>query len=839
MSPLWADPKASSTLSTRALSKHAVEYLRRDGTERHYPAGSVIVQRTETHRPFYVILKGQVEVRYTSDDGLVLRLSRLGPRSTFGETALLRKHFEASEVIAITDVDVLVYPAEKFHQAVEENEELQTYLLSQLAGNLHHMRSLAWRFYRRTKALDRLVMSDYTKEPIIAFSRRMRALEQRIPEVAQNARPLLISGEEGTGKFFIAKKVYEAMGNPQMPFLVVDCSKLEEGNGHHILFGTGAHADSFHAAFGAVHLAEGGVLVLRNIDALDRQSQEQLSRYLSEMTSRTSRFAPRIIATTQEKIQELVQSEKFPATLAMIFSGNVLQVPALGERRSDILPLARHILSSRRGRDASGELTPEAEALLFSLRFQHKNVTELKETINLADFLSEGGMIRPEHLSAGPADERMLEFDLFRFRWVRWLISPRTLSVLRYLTLAVFLGVVGLTLFFPDTPAGETANRLIWSFWEPALVVAFLLSGRLWCTICPLSTADNVLQRLGSLGRAAPAFIRKYGIFFAIIGLVAIIWSEHAFHMTEKPFGSGLLLLALLAGAVIFGLIYQRQHVWCRYICPLGVWGAAFSATSFLQLRANPSVCSTRCTTQDCYKGNKEQTGCPTFHHPLYTSDGYACKLCFKCISLCPYDSPRLYIRPLLRGLWGLGSLNGVLIPFNLSLFAFSLAMLASWHGRWLSTPLGLAVGAAVAVAAAYLFQRTLPHLLSAETERDPSITARIAFAFLVLAWGPLFAYQIENIPILPSLTVHAIEGSPWGAYLPDPGISFLGLTQALIILFAASLSFVCFVEIRARLTRLGVELSRRAWKLFALIFSVYIVLALLIVVMHEIRHPG
>lgn len=818
------------------LGQEHAENLRAEVTEHAFPAGSVIVSRDAPDQSVYVIQSGQAEVQYFGDEGEIIPSVRLGPKAFYGRTGILREHFESSELVAVTNVIVHVYPENVCNKAMLESESFRSQLFSQLSRCVRYLKSQTRYLLRRSQALNRFLSSDRKVGPLVASSRRMRAIERNIPLLARNARPLLISGEPGTGKFFLAKKVCEAAGDHQVPFMSIDCANTGSDI-HSTLFGSiSFESDLPDGADGAIHLTLGGYLVLRHIDALDMQTQEHLFAFLNyqESTPLPQERKVRIIATTQKDLGALSEAGNYYQPLAALMMRNELRMPALIERRSDILPLARHFLSERRGESLRDRLTPEAEAVLFSHRYRHKNVSELRDMISMADFLSDGTSIRPKHLSTGPSYQNGLtEYDVTRFGWVRWLLKPQTLAAMRSVVLATFVLILGFSFLTPASSAGRTANSLIWSFWEPVLVFSFLFFGRLWCTICPLATVAGFFQRHLSLGRPVPPWMKKYGIFFGSLGLVAIIASEHLFHMTKAPFHSGILLLVLFAGAILFAVIYHRQ-VWCRFLCPLGLWGGAFAPMSILQLRANPSVCSTRCTTQECSKGDGKRPGCPTLHHPLYSSDCHNCKMCFDCLSLCPHDSPKVYARPPLEALWGLSGLKGILVPFVLSLFFFSLIMLASWHLGWLTNPAGVGASVMATMIASFGFSRLLPDMLASEVERDPSIILRIASAYLVLAWGPLLAYQIENVPILPGLVIHAAQGVSWSGHFPSAGVSFIAVIQILVILLSASLSALCFLKIHARLEQAGAFLTRSSWRLLGILFFGYLIAALAIVMLRD-----
>ena len=164
------------------------------------------------------------------------------------------------------------------------------------------------------------------------------------------------------------------------------------------------------------------------------------------------------------------------------------------------------------------------------------------------------------------------------------------------------------------------ANALTWGLWEPWLFVVFLLVGRVWCTVCPLSTAGRLAARIKNFGVAPGAWLKEYSGWFI-----------------ERPRAAGYLLVALFTAASVSAMIWRRES-WCRYLCPLGNLGAIFSLPAVLTVRSNPSVC--------------------------------------------PHGSARLYLRLPFQSVWAQPDVGSALVPFALFLFFFAPAMLASQGGR-------------------------------------------------------------------------------------------------------------------------------------------------------------
>jgi polyferredoxin len=323
--------------------------------------------------------------------------------------------------------------------------------------------------------------------------------------------------------------------------------------------------------------------------------------------------------------------------------------------------------------------------------------------------------------------------------------------------------------------------------------------------------------------------MKRHSGWLAALGFLAIIWSEHAFDMTSNPQAAAMLLLALMSGAVLLSVIYQRE-TWCRYLCPLGNLGALYATPAMITIRANPSVCSTFCKTHECYKGTAELPGCPVFHHPLYARDAHFCKSCCTCLWTCPHNSARLYLRLPLQSIWRQADLGGDLLPFAIFLFLFAPIMLASQSPAWTASPGGFTVNALLAVALTVIFLRVLPRLVSFGGKAGQDLRPRVAFALLVLAWGPAMAYQLHHIRSLASLHIHADAGSFMARFFPPGEVSMQLVLQLGVIGLATLCAAVCLWGIRWRAKRDDVPVSAAGWKVLAGLCAAYVVAAVMLV---------
>jgi transcriptional regulator of aromatic amino acid metabolism/polyferredoxin len=657
----------------------------------------------------------------------------------------------------------------------------------------------------------------------VARSPKMKRAVKQLDKLAKTDEPVLFYGPPGSGRTYLAAKLHRRRKlDPQAPFIMLDCREIDGARFKETLFGSGEylphdqHAVRFKSLheYGTIHLAEGGTLVLRNIDALSLENLESLNDYTAQVAAGSATLPIcRIMATTEVDPAELGQREEFfKPLLDRLLEGQV-QVPALRDRRKDILPLARQFLADREGGDTKN-FSRGAENGLLSKKYYQNNVKELKDAIDLAVLVAVGDTIRAEHIFTGPmeavADH---ELDLTDLAPVRFLIKDKTLAGLRAAVLAGFLSLIGVTLFFSDQAAGVISNHLVWGVGGPFLVLLFLLFGRISCSVCPLSTAGRIASRMGSLAVSPPEFIKNSSPFLIPLGLVFIAWSEHVFHMTTHPGATAFLLIALISLAVSFALVFERES-WCRYCCPLGNFAGLFSLAATLFVRSNPNVCSTKCTTHNCNKGSDQYASCPVFHHPLFARNAHICKLCFTCLKSCPHGSARLYLRPPLVRIWQQLDIGETIGFFALVCFFLASCLLASQRVPFLMGN-GVFSGATLAsVALAAVCRYSLPTLLFKDDELKLLRTTRLTLVLLLLAWGPFAAFQLAHLPGIDTLFILSGQPGMLAAVQLPAGISLLALVQLGVIWFGALMAVVTLLGMGWRVQREKTRIAGRNWYL-------------------------
>ena len=805
----------------KPITPSALAYLREAGREVSYADGATIVHRGSAGEAFYVVLSGTVEVLLEAEDGQRLPLARLAEGATFGEMSLLTTQATSADVVARGDTALLVYPGERFKTALAESSDLRDHILGGFSDSLRQTSAKAWGLYQRSQAMSALM---HTQEPtgaIIVESATMRRVQKQIAERAGGDQAVLLTGEPGSGKLFLARKLHEQAAGEGAPLITVDCSRLGEKEAAGVLFGPAEHRRFDQPSretralpvSGALDLADRGTLVLEHVESLDMDAQETLWRYFEATKERGDGVVPRaaVIATTCRDLTAAAGEGRFHTGLAEHLRQQTVAVPPLRERRRDILPLAKLFLHEHEGGSETDGywLNTSAEHALVSARYRHANAAELREAVESATLIAEGREIGSEHIFTGPRDEGgQIEYDLGRNAPVRWLLDKGGLTLLRAGVLLMFLAIAALCLAFRSDWIGRVANGLVWGMWWPGLMLLFLVVGRAWCTVCAISQIGRIARRWVHLDLKPSRWMKEGAPWLMAVLFVAIVWFEHIFAMTHRPFATGILLLSLMAAAIFFCVVYQRE-VWCRYLCPLGALGGSYSVAGTLQVHANPDVCATQCRTHECFKGSQDIPGCAVFHHPMYAQRAQFCKLCLTCLRSCPHGSARLYLRPPLAGLFRRGGQNDALVPLALVAFFLAPVMLASHKLQWMAGPVPYTAAVVLVIAAALAVQAILRHR-SSRNGADAVPVAPLTLALLILGAGPLMAFHVENIPGLADVRIQVPPGTLGAVQSSMLSLPVLAILQWAVILAAAALATVALWSVRSRLTVHGAT-SRRS----------------------------
>ena len=234
-------------------------------------------------------------------------------------------------------------------------------------------------------------------ELLIGESPCFRRVIEKIPCVAEANATVLISGDTGTGKELFARAIHYMSPRSAKPFIPVNCGTLPDHLFENELFGhaRGAFTDASSAEEGLLTEAEGGTLLLDEVDALSLYAQVKLLRFLQDrqyrpLGSARSRTADvRIIAATNTDLRRRIDLGAFREDMYHRLNVLRLVLPSLTERPEDIALLAEHFLTRYAGPTGPGTRRFSAAALhkLTAYRWPG-NVRELEAVIQRAVILT-------------------------------------------------------------------------------------------------------------------------------------------------------------------------------------------------------------------------------------------------------------------------------------------------------------------------------------------------------------------------------------------------------------------------------------------------------------------
>jgi DNA-binding NtrC family response regulator len=263
---------------------------------------------------------------------------------------------------------------------------------------------------RRSRALAHL-QTGQTDLATLGASPAMREVARQIELLADGNAPILLTGETGSGKGWIAKLIHAASSRRDAPFVSLNCAGLTASFLDSELFGheKGAFTDAKAQKPGLFELADGGTLMMDEIGDLAPELQPKLLTVLE--TQRFRRLGGvreievnvRLIAATHVDLTTATAAGRFRQDLFYRVAALPIRVPSLRERGSDdICELTLRLHADLRRQLGRGPATISPEALGQIVRFSWPgNVRELRNALERAMLLAGGAPeMLPEHLPA-------------------------------------------------------------------------------------------------------------------------------------------------------------------------------------------------------------------------------------------------------------------------------------------------------------------------------------------------------------------------------------------------------------------------------------------------------
>lgn len=239
--------------------------------------------------------------------------------------------------------------------------------------------------------------------PLIGSSAIMLALRERVERVATTDFTVLIEGESGTGKELVARQIHELSRRRQGPFVAINCAALVETLIEAELFGIEERtATGVRGRRGKFEHADGGTLFLDEVSELSLAAQAKLLRAIQDLAVErvggigSRRIDTRVVVATNRSLASLCDKGLFRTDLYYRLSGVDVRVPALRQRKEDILELAHYFLSRHAARRRLA-LSPAAADALKAYEWPG-NVRELERMIEGAVATCEASQISLDDL---------------------------------------------------------------------------------------------------------------------------------------------------------------------------------------------------------------------------------------------------------------------------------------------------------------------------------------------------------------------------------------------------------------------------------------------------------
>ncbi|MBN1561110.1 sigma-54-dependent Fis family transcriptional regulator [candidate division KSB1 bacterium] len=236
-----------------------------------------------------------------------------------------------------------------------------------------------------------------------------------IDQVAKTDATVLIQGASGTGKELVARAVHQNSGRRDKQFVSLNCGALPDNLLESELFGhvRGAFTDAVQDKKGWFETADGGTIFFDEISEMSQALQVKLLRVLQSGefspvgSTELKRCYVRIVAATNVKLAQLVKKGKFREDLFYRLNIINIEIPALKERKEDILMLSMHFLSKYGRPDLT--LDNETQKILLAYNYPG-NVRQLENAMQRAAVLCRSDVVLPEHLPPDMQNQQMTKY---------------------------------------------------------------------------------------------------------------------------------------------------------------------------------------------------------------------------------------------------------------------------------------------------------------------------------------------------------------------------------------------------------------------------------------------
>jgi transcriptional regulator with PAS, ATPase and Fis domain len=255
--------------------------------------------------------------------------------------------------------------------------------------------------------LNRAISNKYIFDDMVGKDALMQQLFEILPVVADSEANVLIEGRTGTGKDLLAKIIHNASRRKDRPFVKVNCAALPENLLESELFGyvKGAFTGADRDKPGRFQEADGGSIFLDEIADMPISLQAKLLRVLEDKEfyplggRQVCRVDVRIIAATNQVLENLVREKRFREDLFYRLNVMRLELPPLKKRRGDISLLINNFIKQYNITKGTAVSRIAEDAMEILLNYDYPgNIRELENMIEHACVLCQGEVIERRHL---------------------------------------------------------------------------------------------------------------------------------------------------------------------------------------------------------------------------------------------------------------------------------------------------------------------------------------------------------------------------------------------------------------------------------------------------------
>jgi two-component system response regulator HydG len=245
------------------------------------------------------------------------------------------------------------------------------------------------------------------QEFIVGKSVQSQTVQRYVELIAPSDMSVIITGETGTGKEFVAQAIHKFSNRADKPFIAIDCGALPKELAGSELFGhvKGAFTGAVNDKQGSFEVANNGTIFLDEIGNLSYENQVKLLRVLQERrikrigATRDIAIDVRIIAATNEDLNKAVKEGRFREDLYHRLNEFKIALSPLRERKEDILVFADYFLQkanvalNKNAKAFSPEVTDQLRNYYW-----HGNLRELNNVVKRAVLLTQGETVETESL---------------------------------------------------------------------------------------------------------------------------------------------------------------------------------------------------------------------------------------------------------------------------------------------------------------------------------------------------------------------------------------------------------------------------------------------------------